>query len=241
MTPIETTETTIPALFLFTREQYYQMRDWGWFKDQKVELLEGEIWNQYGNDNSGVPALRHFSNREYYAILDAGWFLEHRVELIDGEILEMAPQKNLHAIGVKAAEYVLEHVFGTGYWVRAQASLDLRPRSIPDPDIAVVVGNFRSHNRNANPTTALLIVEVSDTTLAYDRSWKASLYAACGIADYWIVNVVDQQVEVYRNPVADASKRFGFRYADRIDLTAGAIISPLAAPTAKIAIADLLP
>jgi len=238
MTPIETAEMTIPAPFLFTREQYDQVCEWGWFGGYKVELLDGVVWNQNGKEGL---APWQWSQEEYYKILDAGWFIEHRVELIDGEILEMPAQKNLHAMGISLADFALRAVFGPNYWVRVQASLDLRPRSTPDPDIAVVHGGIRSHNKNANPTRALLIVEVSHTTLAYDRGWKASLYASCGIADYWILNVLDQQLEVYRSPVADASKRFGFRYGDRTDLTAGAFISPLAAPTASIAVADLLP
>jgi hypothetical protein len=131
--------------------------------------------------------------------------------------------------------------FGPTYWVRVQASLDLRPRSTPDPDLAVVLGNARAHLGKPNPTSAALIVEVSHTTLAYDRGRKGSLYASSGIADYWILNVVDQQLEVYRSPVTDATKRFGFRYSDRTDFAAGAFIRPLAAPAASIAVADLLP
>ena len=234
-------EVTIPALFLFNREQYYLMSEWGWFEGQKVELLEGEVWDQYGNGDHLEPALRHFSGEEYYHILDAGWFEGHRVELIGGEILEMPAQKNFHAMAIKAMEVALENVFGTGYWVRVQASLDLRPHSVPDPDLAVVVGNFRSHNPSVNPTTALLVVGVSDTSLPYDRARKASLYAASGIADYWIVNLVNQQIEVYRNPVADANQPFGFRFANRTILIAGESISPLAAPGTTVAIADLLP
>src|SRR5262249_25072776 len=80
-----------------------------------------------------------------------------------------------------------------------QGSLDLSPWSVPDPDVAVVQGSPRNASPD-NPTTALLLVEVSETTLAYDRSTKASLYARAGIADYWIVNLVDRQVGVLRNP-----------------------------------------
>jgi Uma2 family endonuclease len=230
-----------PKPFLFTREQYYQMSEWGWFEGQKVELLGGEIWDQYGNGDHLEPALRHFSREEYYRILDLGWFEGHRVELIGGEILEMPAQKNFHAMAIKATEVALENAFGTGFWVRVQASLDLRPHSTPDPDLAVVIGNFRTHNPNVNPTTALLIVEVSDTTLGYDRGPKGSLYAASGIADYWIVNLVGSQLEVYRNPLADVNERFGFRFDQRTTLSAGDLVAPLALPNVQIAVADLLP
>ncbi len=93
-----------------------------------------------------------------------------------------------------------------------------------------------------HPTTAVLIVEVSDTTLASDRHRKASLYACVGIADYWIINLVHNQVEVYRNPVADAAQPFGFRYADATILrVATDTVSPLAESTIQIKVSDLLP
>ena len=120
-------------------------------------------------------------------------------------------------------------------------SIDLSPHSVPDPDIAVIVGGMRSHRGTNNPTSALLLVEVSVTTLRYDRRVKTSLYAASGIADYWILNVVDGQLEVYRDPVPDTNARFGWAYASRSDLLPGATVSPLALPGASIAIVDLLP
>src|SRR5204862_46858 len=92
----------------------------------------------------------------------------------------------------------------------------------------------------SNPTTALLVVEVADTTLSYDRNTKASLYAASGIADYWIVNIPGQQLEVFRDPVPDASARFGVRYSSRTILVAGDVVSPLALPAAQVPVADLL-
>jgi Uma2 family endonuclease len=178
----------------------------------------------------------------FYQALDAGCFDQHRVELIDGEILEMASQKNFHALGISFTADALRLVFGPNFWVRVQASLDLSPLSVPDPDLAVVPGSPRSYaGQTANPTTALLIVEVALTTLSYDRNRKACLYAASGIADYWILNLVDRQLEVYRNPVADAAKPFGFRYASRTDLGPAGTASPLVAPGTSIAVADLLP
>jgi Uma2 family endonuclease len=235
------TEQIDPKPFRFTKKQYRRMMGLGWLTSNKAELRDGAILEQDSNRSCFEQTLRCFSRDEYYQILDFGWFEGHRVELIDGEILEVPARSNRLAIAISTSAEALELVFGAGYWVRKHGSLDLRPRSTPDPDLAVVAGDVRTHSGEANPTTALLIVEVSEETLGFDRGRKGSLYAACGIADYWIVNVVDQQLEVYRNPVADATKRFGFRYADRTDLSAGAFISPLAAPTAKIAVADLLP
>jgi Uma2 family endonuclease len=165
----------------------------------------------------------------------------HRVELIGGEIIEMPAQKNWHAFAVGGTEDALRAAFGPNYWVRGQMSLDLSPHSVPDPDVAVIAGSRLTHTSRNNPTSALLIVEVADTTLAYDRGAKGSLYAASGIADYWIVNIPDKQLEVYRDPVADSTAPFGFRYDTRTILAAGDFVTPLALPSGQIAVADLLP
>ncbi len=121
----------------------------------------------------------------------------------------------------------------------AAAPLDLTLSSEPIPDVFVVPGKPRDYT--AHPTTALLIVEVSDSTLSHDRNRKGSLYAAALIQDYWIVNLVDRQLEVYRVPVPDAAGVFGFTCSQRTILAPGATVSPLALPQAQIAVTDLLP
>ena len=86
-----------------------------------------------------------------------------------------------------------------------------------------------------------LIVEVSDSSLKYDQHDKASLFAAAGIADYWNINLIDRRLEIRRRPVADATQPFGFAYADVTLHGPNDVVSPLAAPTAQIRVADLLP
>ena len=93
--------------------------------------------------------------------------------------------KTPHAAGLELAERAVETIFATGYWVRTQLPIHFGPRSEPEPDIAVVPGGPRDYT--AHPSTALLIVEVSEATLSYDRRRKGSLYARANIADYWIV------------------------------------------------------
>jgi Uma2 family endonuclease len=177
----------------------------------------------------------------FYRMVEMAGHDRLRVELIDGEVFEMPPQKNWHALGVSLTQDVLTALFGPNFWVRAQASLDLSPYSVPDPDIAVVPGSIRQWIQEENPTTALLIVEVSDTTLAYDRGRKASLYAASGIADYWILNLEDRQLEVHRQPQPDASQHFGHGYGQRIVLGPTDRIAPLALPGSEVTVGDLLP
>ena len=187
------------------------------------------------------PRPIRWTRERYYQMLDMGFFLERRVELIEGEIIEMSAQKNLHAMGVDLTADALRAAFGPNHWVRVQMTLDLSSTSAPDPDVAVVPGSTRSYAGRSNPTTAMLIVEVSETSLAYDRGRKASLYASVGIGDYWILNLVQRQLEIYRDPAVDAAQMFGFKYAVRTILDPGDTVAPLAAPKALVAVADLLP
>jgi len=178
---------------------------------------------------------------EYYRMADMGMFEGRRVELIDGEIVEMAPQRDRHAAALSLTGKALSKVFGEGYWVRSQIPLDFGQGMQPEPDIAVVKGTERDFIGTGHPRSALLIVEVSDTTLRTDRTRKASLYASRGIADYWIVNIEESQVEVYRDPVVDEVAPFGVRYQAVTILRKGQAASPLAMPQGQVAVADMLP
>lgn len=187
------------------------------------------------------PRRRVWSRREYYRMADNGMFTGQRVELIEGEVIAGPAQKGPHVVAVELAEQALESVFGSGYWVRVQAPLHLGRRSAPEPDLAVVLGQPRDYATLENPSTALLVVEVSDRTLSYDRGVKASLYASAGILDYWIVDLVHRRLEVRRNPVADDSKRSGYSYSDLSLFASVERVSPLAAPHGSVAVSDLLP
>lgn len=183
---------------------------------------------------------RRFSKREYYRLGELGFFRGQRVELIRGRIMVQSPQSAEHANALDQVADVLHALFGPARWVRRQYPLDLGQTTEPEPDVSVAPGP-RSQYLHAHPTTALLVVEVSGSTLDYDRGPKASLYAAGGIADYWIVNLAAGQVEVYRDPVADAGETFGHRYATRIDLKPPAAVAPLALPLANIPVVSLIP
>jgi Uma2 family endonuclease len=187
------------------------------------------------------PRARQWTRAEYYRMADLGLFNGQRVELIEGTIVQMPPQKNFHMIALGLVEEALRAAFGPRHWVRMQGPLHLRPRSAPEPDAAVVPGRPRDFAATDHPTTALLVVEISDTSLAYDRGRKASLYARSGIADYWIVNLVHGRLEVRRNPVPDPSQHYDTRYADVLLLGPKDRVAPLAAPRKRIAVADLLP
>lgn len=187
------------------------------------------------------PRTIRWTKDEFYRLVEQGYFQDRRVELIDGEIVVMPAQKNFHAVAIELTAQALRQAFGPTHWVRVQNSLDLSPFSVLDPDLAVVPGQPRDYPTADNPSSALLVVEVSDTTLAYDRGKKASIYAISAIADYWIVNLVNRQLEVHRDPVPDPSLPLGHRYGKRVILDLGDEVSPLVLPHVRIRVSDLLP
>ena len=161
------------------------------------------------------------------------------IELIRGALVEKMPQSPLHASIVELLRERLEVRLPEQYFVRQEKPLTLAD-SEPEPDVAVVKGSRASY-RKRHPRNAVLIVEVSDTTLHSDRARKASLYARAGVPDFWIVNLVDRRLEVYRTPQPDPTRSYGHGYAAATILTARQSASPLAAPKVSLAVADLLP
>jgi Uma2 family endonuclease len=183
--------------------------------------------------------VRRWSKAEYYRLSELGFFQGQRVELIEGKLMVMSPQNAPHAGLLFKVQVRLMSAFGSGYCVRPQLPLDLGAITEPEPDILVVHGTVDQF-LTAHPTSAALIVEVSDTTLSYDRNHKGSLYARAGIADYWIVNVNANLLEVHRYPIVDATTPFGWRYSSIQVLQVGASVQPVALPGVDIPVADLL-
>lgn len=152
----------------------------------------------------------------------------------------MAPQRDVHAIAVSVARDAAAAAFGAGFWVRMQLPLHLGRWSGPEPDISVVPGAARDYLGKGHPTSALLVIEVSDTTLRYDRRIKSGLYAKNGVPDYWIVNLIDCHIEVRRDPIADPKHPFGHRYGAMTIIGPGQAVQPLTTEAA-IRVNDLLP
>jgi len=185
------------------------------------------------------PHTYHWSKAQYYAIAELGFFESQRVELIEGEIIEMSPMSSQHAGVVVLVQQALAAILREGCYIRVQSTLDVDEVGQPEPDIAVVAGSVRDH-MDHHPTSALLVVEVADTSLRYDRMTKAAIYARAGIAEYWIVNLKDFTLEINRNPAElEAQPRYGYKLTMR--LTREDTISPLVAPDRQIAVTDLLP
>jgi Uma2 family endonuclease len=184
--------------------------------------------------------LFRFTVEQFYKLDELGFFDDRRVELIEGVIFEMTT-KPPHAISSDLTGSLLRLVFGVGWVVREMKPLDTGRRSLLEPDFYVVAGSIRDLMKTQHPTTAVLVVEISESTLKKDRTIKAHQYAQAGLPDYWIVNLVDRQLEVHRNPGPDSSRRGRFRYADVTTVPESGRMSPLAAPQSEIAVADLLP
>jgi len=171
---------------------------------------------------------------------EVGLFEGKHVELIEGQVIEMTPTGSLHATAVALAARRLEKAFGAGYFVRWQMPLVVTQNTELEPDLAIVRGDVRDY-KDSHPTTAALIVEVAESSLLHDRTKKAEIYARAGIADYWILNLNDRQLEVHRNPQASSIEPSGFGYRDVTVLTENDVVSPLGAPQEIIAVEDLLP
>lgn len=187
-----------------------------------------------------VP-MKQWTRVEYERLVEKGVFVPgDRIELIDGLLLVAEPQSSSHVTGVRLTALALARAFGEGWEVRTEAPIALDDRSEPEPDVAVVRGGPRDY-AEAHPADPVLVVEVALTSLAFDREDKASLYARAGRPEYWILNLVDRALEVRRDPAPSAAAAYGWDYGTSQTLGADDIVSPLAAPAARILVADLLP
>jgi Uma2 family endonuclease len=165
---------------------------------------------------------------------------DQATELIGGKRVVVPRQSAGHYTAIQKTARVLASAFGPGWEVRTQGPITLDSGSEPVPDVAVVPGRADDYGHR-HPSRPTLTVEVAESSLAVDRTAKGSLYARAGLAEYWVLNLVDRVLEMYRLPAADPAAPFGWRYARREVLDAAARIAPLAAPDSSIAVAALLP
>lgn len=186
--------------------------------------------------------LKKWSRAEWHRLIDLGVLTEDDpFELLDGDIVEMAPQAPLHAGTVRAASKVLREAFGEEFDVATGLPIALDDWSEPEPDIAVARGSSRDFFED-HPSDPVLVVEVALSSLRKDRDRKCSLYARAGRPEYWIVNLHDLVLEVYRDPAQDGRGYYGgWSYPTILRLAKADTVAPLAAPGRQIAVADLLP
>ncbi|MGH7312559.1 MAG: Uma2 family endonuclease [Candidatus Rokuibacteriota bacterium] len=184
---------------------------------------------------------RRWKRDEYERLIESGFFQPgDPVELVGGQLIVAEPKGSYHFSAIRAAEEAVRAAFGPGWDVRGQGPVALDDESEPEPDVAVVPGSFRDYVVG-HPSRPVLVIEVSESSLALDREHKGSLYARAGLPDYWIVNLIDRVLEVHREPTPDPAASFGWSYQSVDVLGPEASVSPLASPGAHIRVADLLP
>ncbi len=185
------------------------------------------------------PAVKTWTVTEFHQMGELGWFEGRRAMLIRGVILEGDAMNPPHAIALELTNEILRTAFGAGWRFCVRLPMVFGQSTDPQPDLAVIAGNART--ANAHPTTAELIIEISDTSLRYDTTEKMSLYAAARIREYWVLDVNCRQLIVHREPVADAAAIFGFRYASIQTFGPTDSVSSLAQPSATVRVAEMLP
>jgi Uma2 family endonuclease len=179
---------------------------------------------------------RRFSVQEYHAMGTAGVLLpDERVELLDGEILTMPPIGPRHTGGVNRLMYVLFATFGMRVVVQGQNPVRLGDRSEPQPDVALLRPRDDFYaSRHARAADVLALIEVADTSMAFDRGRKLRAYARHGIADYWIVDLAGDRVLVHRKPSAAG-------YAVEFSASRGETLAFEAFPDDVLLVDDVLP
>lgn len=208
---------------------------------QEITTEIQSLTNPYISDveiNNEEIKVKQWTRDEYYKMAELGFFHGKRVELIEGEIIEMSAMKSPQATAVSLVYEILREIFNSKYFIRNQQPISFSKITEPEPDLAVVKGKIRDF-ADSHPKNAKLIVEISDATLYFDRGTKSNLYAKNKIKDYWILNLKDRRLEVYRRPIKD--KRSKYIYSEIQIFTENDEVSPLAMPKAKIKVADLLP
>jgi Uma2 family endonuclease len=186
------------------------------------------------------PQPYRWTIQEYRQLGQAGLFRDMKTMLIDGEILTMPQPAPPHNTALNLMQEFLRVAFATGHHVRNQMALDVGTRNDPGPDLAVVEGSIRDY-ATRQATTAVLVVEIADSSLFLDSTTKAELYATAGVPEYWVLDLEHRQLLVFRDPVPLPSGLGATAY--RIHLTFGPneTVSPLAAPAAVVKVGDLLP
>ena len=182
------------------------------------------------------PTIPRYTVERYLGLLHEGVLSpDDRVELLEGVIVAEPPSDPPHATGVSLAASVLAAAVGTRAAVRVQLPLVVGRLSLPEPDVAVVPGHLRDYSAR-HPASALLVIEVADSSLVQDRLTKAGIYAAGAIPDYWIVNLRTRTVEVFRAPDPEAA-----RYRKTTTAAAGTRLELAALPGVTVLIDDLVP
>ena len=180
------------------------------------------------------PCPYRFSVEEFHKLGETGFFQpKDRVELLDGEIIVMSPIGIRHAMAVSWITESFVEQARRRYLLSPGNPVWLHEHSEPQPDM-MLIPRVRNVDRHPRPEDVFLLVEVSDTSLAYDRNRKLAADAQAGVREYWIVNLEDDRVEVFREPS-------GGKYQVALTFAADESIHPLAFDDVIVPVADIIP
>ncbi len=219
----------VPALtYRFTKEQFAQLADagvlsWG----DHTELLAGEVFT------GGLP--RRFTVEEFERMAEAGVLGEdERIELLNGELIHMSPIGYRHAQAVTLIGNFFARASAGRYQVSTQNPVQLFGNLKPQPDLVLVKPEVLRKHHHPRPAEILLLIEVSDSSFEYDHASKLPEYAKAEIAEYWIVNLLEDVIEIHRHPKFD-------HYEERLVVERGESAVCAAFPDIAMPVSEVIP
>ena len=186
-------------------------------------------------EEAAVDPRKRWTRKEYRKLIDDGYLEDGKVELVNGEIWKKIGQGCRHTTVVSWVMAVLGPIFGMKR-LQCQSSLPVTEYGDPEPDVAIVAQTLDHYTDQEEPPVSemLLVVEVSNTTLKADLTGKVTQYGSAGIPEYWVVDIPNRLLHVFREPMANG-------YASETVLTTADKVRPLAVPDAIVRVAELLP
>jgi Uma2 family endonuclease len=223
-----------PHVKRWTKQEYNELVEKGFLRGQRTFLYRGELVDKSGD---GVLEPKRWSKKEFIGNVERGFLSKQRVILFRGELIEMPAIGALHALAQKKLTIWMVQKFQGEFEVRTQNPFEAYDETMPQPDGAVYTQ--AQDARLPHPNAALLLVEVSDSSLEFDQEMAAD-YAASHVQEYWIINVRDRNIEVYRETVSDPSSVTGFSYSSHRVLSESEIVSPVFKPTVSVPVAEFM-
>jgi Uma2 family endonuclease len=225
---------TVPHVKRWTKLEYNELVERGFLYGQSTFVYRGELVNKSGK---GVLEPKHWSKKEFVENVERGFLANHRLILFRGELIETPAIGALHALAVKKLNIWLVQKFQGEFEVRTQNPFEAYDETMPQPDGAIYTKPQDA--RRPHPNAALLLIEVSDSSLEFDQEMAAD-YAASHVQEYWIINVRDRNIEVYREAVSDPMSVTGFSYSARQILAETETVSPLFKQDITVAVSEFM-
>lgn len=227
-----------PAMTRSSQYARWRRGQRGLLRNQVLPVRDagGSVRQMAGPAPTDPSAPARYTCEQYLGLVADGVLTpDDDVELLEGVIVAMSPSNLPHEAGLRRVSLELFRAVGERAVIHVQLPLAAGPYSLPEPDVAVVPGTIADYDHH-RPTAALLVVEVSDTSLKQDRLTKGGIYAAAGFPEYWIVNLVDDCIEVRTAPAPGERRYANVRIARR-----GELLELTQLPGATIRVDDLLP